>query len=514
MNSVGHFARDNTQNVRSAVQLSSSVSRLRVSQVSVTSEIPVRSRFQRLRNAVSSPVPSKTCLVTLAVADLIGVLLAAGAARWSLGLATPDSVLATYWAMWPAFGCVLVTNLLFGMYSASIVDSVQELRRHALASCSLFLVLICMVSIVPHDLTLSRQLLTRGWLISLALVPATRAIAKAYLSRFSWWRQSAVVLVTGNTGQRVVDQTPNQQGVDIRPVVIVNDTPVGRGVPVVTRLDVAPVVVDQFGARCAIVAIAGAPHQELISQLENQARTFTTLKVDPDPFDFSTIWVSPRGSGDILAVEVRPALLGSTAQRLKRVSDIIGVMLLGILALPLIALIALAIKLDSKGPVMYGHRRSGQGGRAFLAWKFRSMVVNADTVLSDHLQRDPKARDEWEAIQKLRNDPRVTRIGRLLRKSSLDELPQLWNVLVGEMSLVGPRPIVNAEKRHYRERLSLYERVLPGLSGLWQVSGRNDTTYQERVELDSYYVRNWSFWLDICILVRTIPAMLFGRGAC
>ena len=513
MNSVGQFARDNTQNMRSTVELASSVSRFRVPQVSPTNEVPVRSGFQRLRNSVASPIPSKPCLVVLAAADLIGVLLAAAAARWSLGLATSDFARTTYWAMWPLFGSVIVTNLLFGLYSVSIVNSAQELRRYSLASCSLFLVLICMVSLVPHELTLSRQLLTRGWLISLALVPATRALAKICLSRFSWWRQSAIVLVTGNTGQRIVNETPDQQGLNIRPVVMVNDAPTGRG-PVVTRLDKAPVVVDQFGARCAIVAIAGTPQKQLISQLENQGHTFTTMKVVPDPFDLSTIWVAARGSGDILAVEVRPALLGSIAQRLKRVSDIIGVMLLGILALPLIALIAVAIKLDSKGPVIYGHRRSGRGGQAFLAWKFRSMVVNADTVLTDHLQRDAMARDEWESKQKLRNDPRVTRLGRLLRKSSLDELPQLWNVLIGEMSLVGPRPIVNAEKQRYRERISLYEHVLPGLSGLWQVSGRNDTTYEERVELDSYYVRNWSFWLDVCILARTIPALLFGRGAC
>ena len=514
MNSVGQFASDNTQNVRSEIELSPSVSRLRMPLVSVTNEIPVQSGFHRLRNSVASPIPSKACLAILAAADLIGVLLATAAARWSLSLTISDTGLATYWATWPLLGSVVVTNLLFGLYSASIVDSALELRRYALAGCSLFLALICMASFVPNEWTDARHLLTSGWLSSLALVPTTRALAKVCLSRFSWWRQSAVVLVTGNTGQRIISQSPDQQGLGMRPVVIVNDTPIGRGAPVVTRLDVAPVVVDQFGARCAIVAIAGTLQTQLISQLENQAHAFTTLKVVPDPFDFSTTWVSARGSGDILAVEVRPALMGSTAQRLKRVSDVIGVVLLGILALPLIALVALAIKVDSKGPIIYGHRRSGRGGRAFLAWKFRSMVVDADTVLADHLQRDPKARGEWESKQKLRNDPRVTRLGRLLRKSSLDELPQLWNVLVGEMSLVGPRPIINAEKHHYRDRLSLYERVLPGLSGLWQVSGRNDTSYEERVQLDSYYVRNWSFWLDIRILARTIPALLFGRGAC
>jgi len=356
------------------------------------------------------------------------------------------------------------------------------------------------------------------WLISLPLVPTIRAMAKAGFSRFSWWGHSAVVLVASKAGQRIVNPIMNQPAMEIRPVVMVDDNPIGRGywrgVPVVTRLDMAPVVVDQFGSRCAIVAIAGMPRKRTISLLKDQAHTFTSLLDVPDLFDFSTLWVSARGSGGVLGVEVRPAIFGSTAQMFKRAADVVGVLLIGMLTLPLIALIMLAIKLDSAGPVIYGHRRTGRGGHTFLAWKFRSMVVNADCVLHDHLQRNSKARDEWESKQKLRSDPRVTRIGRFLRKSSLDELPQLWNVLVGEMSLVGPRPIISAEKHHYRERIALYERVLPGLSGLWQVSGRSDTSYEERVQLDSYYVRNWSFWLDLCILARTIPALLFGRGAC
>ena len=136
------------------------------------------------------------------------------------------------------------------------------------------------------------------------------------------------------------------------------------------------------------------------------------------------------------------------------------------------------------------------------------------TDLPESMVADPQALAEWNANRKLRNDPRVTSVGRFLRKTSLDELPQLWNVLIGEMSLVGPRPIVDAERHHYREQIVLYEGVLPGLSGLWQVSGRSDTSYEERVRLDSYYVRNWSIWLDLCILARTIPALLFRRGAC
>ena len=165
--------------------------------------------------------------------------------------------------------------------------------------------------------------------------------------------------------------------------------------------------------------------------------------------------------------------------------------------LPLLLLVTILIKLDSPGPLFYGQQRLGQYGTPFVAWKFRTMVENADQVLENYLQANPVLRQQWDADHKLRYDPRVTTIGRLLRRTSLDELPQLWNVLRGEMSLVGPRPIVGDEIERYAETYRLYTRVLPGLTGLWQVSGRNNISYPARVNLDAYYVRNWSVWLDI-----------------
>ena len=142
------------------------------------------------------------------------------------------------------------------------------------------------------------------------------------------------------------------------------------------------------------------------------------------------------------------------------------------------------------------------------------MVLNGDDFLAQHLENNPAAREEWELTHKLAVDPRVTRIGNFLRKSSLDELPQLWNVLRGDMSLVGPRPIVDAEVAKYGTSFDLYKSVDSGLTGLWQVSGRNDTSYEERVTLDTFYARNWSVWLDLCILFRTVGAVLFRKGAC
>jgi exopolysaccharide production protein ExoY len=182
--------------------------------------------------------------------------------------------------------------------------------------------------------------------------------------------------------------------------------------------------------------------------------------------------------------------------------------------LPLFVMVALIIRMSSPGPVFYGHVRIGHGGRAFRCWKFRTMVVDGDTVLERHLATVPGARAEWEANRKLRDDPRVTRIGQVLRDYSVDELPQLFNVLFGDMSIVGPRPVVQDELDRYGPAAAAYLAARPGITGLWQTSGRSDTSYERRVELDARYVTEWSLWLDCLIMARTVPVVLGARGAC
>ena len=209
----------------------------------------------------------------------------------------------------------------------------------------------------------------------------------------------------------------------------------------------------------------------------------------------------------------RTGLLGSHARLFKRVFDLMVVALLGLLALVPGVLIALAIAIDSRGPVFFAHRRVGEARRSFRLWKFRSMVGDADALLERYLRHHPERASEWDRTHKLKDDPRVTRVGHFLRKTSLDELPQLWNVLRGDMSMVGPRPIVAAEAAKYGPAFGLYTQVLPGLTGLWQVSGRNDTQYSRRVELDCHYIRNWSAARDLAILFRTAGVIVRGRGA-
>lgn len=198
---------------------------------------------------------------------------------------------------------------------------------------------------------------------------------------------------------------------------------------------------------------------------------------------------------------------------LKRCFDIAAGLAGLIFLAPLFITIAIAIKIFDPGPILFGHERVGRQGRLFKCWKFRSMVVDSQQRLEALLASDPAAAREWAATQKLANDPRITPLGRFLRKTSLDELPQFWNVLRGDMSLVGPRPITRAELDRYGRDRRYYLVVRPGISGLWQISGRSQSTYEERVALDRLYVETWTFWRDLRIAVMTVPAVLLSRGA-
>ncbi|MFT3952982.1 MAG: sugar transferase [Piscinibacter sp.] len=208
-----------------------------------------------------------------------------------------------------------------------------------------------------------------------------------------------------------------------------------------------------------------------------------------------------------------PALFDLACVGCKGVVDFLGAVVALAMLWPLLIGIAIAIRLSDGGPAIFAQTRIGKNGRPFRCLKFRSMVLNADEALRHHLEHSAQARAEWAEHQKLARDPRITRLGAFLRKTSLDELPQLINILVGQMSIVGPRPIVPDEIQRYGENFAHCFSVPPGLTGLWQVSGRSDMSYQGRVALDSRYASEWTLWLDAEIIVKTIPAVLMQRGS-
>ena len=225
------------------------------------------------------------------------------------------------------------------------------------------------------------------------------------------------------------------------------------------------------------------------------------------------IWFTPITLVEHMGLEVVHNLLNSTQKLSKRIMEMTLMLLNTPFLIALFAVVALLIKISSPGPVFYKHKRIGLDGKEIWIWKFRTMAYNAETVLKQRLKKDPALQIEWEKNFKLKDDPRVTDIGRFLRRTSLDEIPQIWNVLKGEMSLIGPRPIVTEEIALYGDEFEIYKQVLPGITGLWQISGRNDLPYHDRVKLDVYYIQNWSIWLDIHILLHTILATLQARGA-
>jgi Undecaprenyl-phosphate galactose phosphotransferase WbaP len=453
----------------------------------------------------------------LLVADVFGLALAVFTSvhvRHALGGQYEH---ALYWNLWPLLGLVIAVYAIAQLYPAVGMSPVEELRRICLSTTLFYLALSAVIFLFREGETYSRAVFLMAWLLSLGGVWLSRVGIRRLVSRFSWWGFPVIVMGAGHTGELVVRTLKRQPGLGFKPIAVLDDDPKKQGdlesVPILGKLSIAPYVAWERNVSYAIIAMPGVPRTKLLAILERYGHTFPHLLVIPDLFGFASLWVGAMDMGGILGLEIRQRLFLTGPRLLKTILDCTLTVLLGILILPLFLLIMVAVRLDSPGPIFYGHYRLGRGGHPFIAWKFRSMVMDAGEVLEQHLQENHLMREEWERDRKLKSDPRITRVGRILRRSSLDELPQLWNVLCGEMSLVGPRPIVDEEIDHYADKFELYKRVPPGITGLWQVSGRNDVTYSERVNLDAYYVRNWSVWLDIYILLRTIWVVLIGDGA-
>jgi Undecaprenyl-phosphate galactose phosphotransferase WbaP len=399
-----------------------------------------------------------------------------------------------------------------------IVHPVAELERIFRAT-TLTVLGLATVSFFAREVeAYSRLILLGAWILIVAFVWLGRVAARHCLGNCGWWCENAVILGAGSLGRQVAETLRRSPGTGLRPVAILDDNlgelMLARGAAAMTGpLAAADLLAEDAGVRYAIIALPDRGNQELAAVMERYASRFHHVLIIPGLCGIPSLGVDARDLGGILGVKVSHRLLQRTPQTVKRAVDLMAAGLLCLLLLPVFAGIAALIRLSSPGPVLFGHRRLGRHGREFLAWKFRTMVSHSDEVLRSYLEANPDRLSEWSVNRKLKQDPRVTWLGEVLRRTSLDELPQLWNVIRGEMSLVGPRPIVEAETDRYGPRYSLYRKVRPGLTGLWQVSGRNNTTYAERVEFDEYYVRNWSVWLDLYILGRTIKVVVTGEGA-
>jgi Undecaprenyl-phosphate galactose phosphotransferase WbaP len=419
-----------------------------------------------------------------------------------------------YLALWPAVGVFFAIFASSGLYPGIIHHAVSELRRFALGLTIGFLVMAGLIFVTGRTNDYPGRVLFLGWLVAVIVNPFLRSVVRAFVCSKPWWGIPVAVFYTGDESIEIIRELEKHPRIGLRPVVILSSPDAVRpwhSLPVVDVRFAA--AVRACGVHRAIIALPEQGYGKLLADLEVFGNLFPRLLFIHSSPALYSLAVDVRQVGSLLALEVKRDLLLPFPRLAKRALDLLIVCLcLPVVGCTLLLLGAL-VRLESPGPIFFGHRRIGRDRSTFRAWKLRTMQVNADKVLQEALAKDGTLREEWLRDRKLRHDPRITRLGRFLRKTSLDELPQLWNVLCGEMSLVGPRPIVEEEVATYGQNFSLYCRVTPGLTGLWQVSGRNTVSARDRVRLDSYYVRNWSPWLDLHILARTAKVVLTGQGA-
>lgn len=478
---------------------------------------PLERKVQPVILSLRMSIRSLPMVVLLGLSDLLALALS-GMGGVHLRLVFDGQYEPSlYGQLWPILGVFFLAYAAAGLYPAVGLSPVDELRRICLSTTFTYLVLGAGLFLTGESETYSRGVFLLAWGFSLGAVLLGRLLVRQRFARYAWWGYQVLILGAGRTGALVVKTLKNQPGFGLKPVAVLDDSPTKAGslcgVPIVGPLSAAPQLANQHDIHYAIVAMPGIQREQLLRVLEQYGRTFPHLLMIPDLFGVASLWVSSKDLGGILGLEIRQQLLLPGPRLIKAILDIGLTLVVGMLLLPLLVIIAVLVRLDSPGQVFYGQPRLGQNSVPFVAWKFRTMVPNAERVLERYFEDNPALRSQWERDHKLRYDPRITRIGRFLRRTSLDELPQLWNVLRGEMSLVGPRPIVKEEVFRYADKYNLYAQVLPGVTGLWQVSGRNNVSYDERVNLDAYYVRNWSVWLDVYILLKTIWVVLSGNGA-
>jgi Undecaprenyl-phosphate galactose phosphotransferase WbaP len=428
----------------------------------------------------------------------------------------------TYWVYLPAF---LMVFYVAKLYPGIMLQPADEVHRCTV--CSFFCFAGIALSIVVE--TDERVATIVGFLLAIPivafLIPLFREFARKIFSRFLWWGVPTVIYCKTENQKLILDRLVDHPEYGYRPVLIFNTDGAScgtqlsdyRGIPIRAPSDELHAIIKKLRIKTAVIL---ENEDDIVKTTTlgdeiNSIYRYTILI--PSTQNTMSVSLSVRDLGGIIGFVSTNNLRKRTNLFIKRFIDIALIMIASPLIISLSLLIILGIKLTSPGPLFYGHARYGKNRKLFKAWKFRTMVVDADKKLKELLESDPAIREEWERETKLKNDPRVTGFGKFLRRTSLDELPQFWNIFIGEMSLVGPRPIPQSDMWKYEDTAKEITKyvlsITPGLSGMWQISGRSNTSYEERIVLDSYYMHNWSVWLDLWIIVKTIGVVCYGKGA-
>ena len=454
------------------------------------------------------------------IAVLVSFVLAYYLRAWLLADLIPlfpriEHGIDVYLKAWGLLSLWLIIFTYENLYPSVGMGFWEETKYLLSGSGLSFIILIFLTFITKTSIQYSRPVIFLAFMASIVLLPLMRGTVRSILRRIGLWQKEVLIVGFPNTTRQVLCNLKKHPDWGLKPVGLVfpQGHPGPDPVPLPVYQDIERAGRAAHSIEEVIVAMPSLPPTELAEIVERSMKISPVVKVVPDLYGIASSGVRTHDLDGMLLLEMVDRLARKRNRAVKRAFDVV-LSFLGLIALaPVFLAITIAIKLDSRGPAFYGHMRLGKDGRYFSCYKFRSMRSDAQAVLEDLLGNDPEARAEWERDFKLKNDPRITRVGSFLRKTSLDELPQLWNVLKGDMSLVGPRPIVAEEAGRYGDKLRYLFKVPPGITGLWQVSGRNDIPYGERILLDEYYAKNWSLWLDVEIIMRTFSAVLKKDGA-
>ncbi len=448
--------------------------------------------------------------IVLLAADAVSLWASLYAGNWALWVVagTPISIRYSL-AIIPAW---MFFSFFSGLVPAWGLGVIEEYRRIQWQLAGVFL-LAALAYFFSRDYVLpSRFVYVASYVVSTAFVPLGRRLLRRPLAVRRWWGCPIVLYGTHRSVTVMTRHFERERDLGYIPSGIFTDDPAGsfpEGLPVLGSLRDAsgPVPI-------AVADLASIEPARVAAWLDGPMAGYRKVILIPDLDEDFLAWIKPRTLGGLVGLEVGRNLLQPWARALKRLVDVTLVCVLAPLWVPVLLGLALWIRVREPGPVWYRQRRIGKGNRPFMALKFRTMVPDADVVLADLLAREPALREEWERSFKLEKDPRITSVGRWLRRHSLDELPQVLNVLRGDMSLVGPRPLPDYHHNAVSPGVrSPRAQVRPGMTGLWQVSGRSDLDASEMEKWDAFYVRNWSIWLDLVILAKTVPLIIRPRGA-
>ena len=367
-----------------------------------------------------------------------------------------------------------------------------------------------------------RSILFFYFVFVITILPVSRNYFKIFLAKIGLFKSNIVILGANETGKLVAKALVDDKELGFNIVGFLDHSASGEikvngsFYPVLGKINDFDSVIKKNNVDGAVIALPYLSEEELEKLAANVQKFVRKLYLVPKMkrVSISNAELYHLFDEQMFLLKIHNNLQYARNKFFKTLFDIILALAITPFLIPLIFLIGLIIKLDSDGPVFFTHERVGKDGKKIKVFKFRTMYKDAQERLAKILKEDEEAKKEWERYFKLKNDPRITRVGNILRKTSLDELPQIFNVLKGEMSFVGPRPVVEEEiKMYYKDYAKFYYMVKPGITGLWQISGRNDVDYDNRVKLDTWYVLNWSLWLDIMILFKTVSVVLTKKGA-